>query len=183
MSRAFPIGTPSTTSTRTTSASSLKARFSAQLAPTLPPPTTVTFLRIEFAIIANRRPPSARFGIITLMYFEDYAIGDVATSRSRTITETDIVNFAGLSGDFVELHMSEEYAREGPFGRRIAHGLLVLSISSGLMVQMGQTTDTVIAFYGIDRLRFTKPTFIGDTVRVEKEVLAAERKGADRGVI
>ena len=117
------------------------------------------------------------------LYFEDFVVGHKTVSRSRTITEADIVNFAGLSGDFVELHMSEEFALNGPFGRRIAHGLLVLSVSSGLMVQMGQTTDTVIAFYGIDRLRFTKPTFIGDTVHVEKEVLAMDRKSGDRGVI
>ena len=117
------------------------------------------------------------------LYFEDFAVGHKTISRSRTITEADIVNFAGLSGDFMELHVSEEWAAKGPFGRRIAHGLLVLSISSGLTVQLGQTTDTVIAFYGIDRLRFTKPTFIGDTIHVEKEVLTAEKKGADRGVI
>jgi len=117
------------------------------------------------------------------LYFEDFAVGHKTITRSRTITESDIVNFAGLSGDFIELHMSEEWSRKGPFGKRIAHGLLVLSVSSGLTVQLGQTTDTVIAFYGIDRLRFTKPTFIGDTVHVEKEVLSAERKGTDRGVI
>jgi 3-hydroxybutyryl-CoA dehydratase len=117
------------------------------------------------------------------LYFEDFTVGHKTVSRTRTITEADIVNFAGLSGDFVELHMSETFAASGPFGRRIAHGLLVLSVSSGLMVQMGTTTDTVIAFYGIDRLRFTKPTFIGDTVHVEKEVIATDRKDAGRGVI
>ena len=117
------------------------------------------------------------------LYFEDFTLGHKSVSRTRTITEADIVNFAGLSGDFVELHMSESFAASGPFGKRIAHGLLVLSVSSGLMVQMGQTTDTVIAFYGIDRLRFTKPTFIGDTVHVEKEVIAKVQKGPDRGVI
>ena len=117
------------------------------------------------------------------LYFEDFSVGHKTVTRSRTITEADIVNFAGLSGDFVELHTSEQYARQGPFGRRIAHGLLVLSISSGLTVQTGQTTDTVVAFYGIDRLRFTKPTFIGDTIHVEKEVIAAERKQDDRGVV
>ena len=117
------------------------------------------------------------------LYFEDFSVGHKSISRSRTITEADIVNFAGLSGDFMELHVSEQWAQQGPFGRRIAHGLLVLSISSGLTVQLGQTRDTVIAFYGIDRLRFTKPTFIGDTVHVEKEVIAAERKSDDRGVV
>ena len=110
------------------------------------------------------------------LYFEDFEIGHISRSRGRTITEADIVNFAGLSGDFVELHMNEEFAKEGPFGRRIAHGLLVLSISSGLMVQMGHTTDTVIAFYGIDHLRFVRPTFIGDTVRVEKKVVHRQQK-------
>jgi len=117
------------------------------------------------------------------LHFEDFAVGHKSVTRTRTITEADIVNFAGLSGDFVELHVSEEYARQGPFGKRIAHGLLVLSISSGLSVQTGQTTDTVIAFYGIDRLRFTKPTFIGDTIHVEKEVIATERKEGARGVV
>jgi acyl dehydratase len=110
------------------------------------------------------------------LYFEDFEIGHVSRSRARTITEADIVNFAGLSGDFVELHVNEEFAKSGPFGRRIAHGLLVLSISSGLMVQMGHTTDTVVAFYGIDRLRFVRPTFIGDTVRVEKKVIDRQEK-------
>jgi 3-hydroxybutyryl-CoA dehydratase len=113
------------------------------------------------------------------LYFEDFEIGHVSRSRGRTITEADIVNFAGLSGDFVELHTNEEFARTGPFGRRIAHGLLILSISSGLMVQMGQTIDTVVAFYGIDRLRFVRPVFIGDTVRVEKKVV--ERQDKEKG--
>jgi len=110
------------------------------------------------------------------LYFEDFEIGHVSRSRGRTITEADIVNFAGISGDFVELHTNEEFAKSGPFGRRIAHGLLVLSISSGLVVQMGHTTDTVVAFYGIDRLRFVRPTFIGDTVRVEKKVIDRQEK-------
>jgi len=117
------------------------------------------------------------------LFFEDFTVGHLTVSRSRTVTEADIVAFAGLSGDFVELHISEEYAKNGPFGRRIAHGLLVLSMSSGLMVQSGDVTDTVIAFYGIDRLRFTKPVFIGDTIHVERRVADTARKGADRGVV
>ena len=88
------------------------------------------------------------------MYFEDYVVDRVATSRGRTITESDIVNFAGLSGDFVELHMNEEYAKRGPFGRRIAHGALIFSISTGLMMQMTPDQDGIIAFYGVDKLRF-----------------------------
>jgi acyl dehydratase len=117
------------------------------------------------------------------LYFEDFTVNSVSTSRSRTITEADIVNFAGLSGDFVELHMSETYAAKGPFGRRIAHGALVFSISTGLGIQMNQITDTVIAFYGVDKLRFTRPVFIGDTVHVAKKVASKEPKGAGRGVV
>jgi 3-hydroxybutyryl-CoA dehydratase len=116
-------------------------------------------------------------------YFEDFELAAVNKSRGRTVTEADIVNFAGVSGDFVELHINEEYARSGPFGRRIAHGLLVLSIASGLGVRMNDISETVIAFYGIDRLRFVKPTFIGDTVHVVKKVIGRQEKSADRGIL
>jgi len=116
-------------------------------------------------------------------YFEDFAEGSVHESRGRTVTEADIVNFAGLSGDFVELHTNEEFAKKSPFGRRIAHGALVFSISTGLMTQMNLVNDTVIAFYGMDKLRFTGPVFIGDTVRVVKRVTETKAKDEDRGVI
>jgi len=117
------------------------------------------------------------------LYFEDFTAGVEHVTRGRTITESDIVNFAGLSGDFIELHTNEEYARQSPFGRRIAHGLLTLSISTGLMVQMNLITDTVVAFYGIDKLRFVKPVFIGDTIHVRKKVLETMAKGGEAGVI
>jgi 3-hydroxybutyryl-CoA dehydratase len=116
-------------------------------------------------------------------YFEDFTEGCEYTSRGRTVTEADIVNFAGLSGDFVELHTNEEFARQSPFGRRIAHGALVFSISTGLMTQMNLVNDTVLAFYGLDKLRFTGPVFIGDTIKVHKRVLELKAKDAERGVI
>ncbi len=116
-------------------------------------------------------------------YFEDFDLDSISTSRSRTVTEADIVNFAGLSGDFIELHVSAAYAAKGPFGKRIAHGALVFSISTGLTVQSTKIDDTVIAFYGIDKLRFTRPVFIGDTIHVVKKVIGKEQKGADRGVV
>jgi acyl dehydratase len=109
-------------------------------------------------------------------YYEDFTAGGVHESRGRTVTEADIVNFAGLSGDFVELHTNEEYARKSPFGRRIAHGALVFSISTGLMTQMNLINDTVLAFYGIDKLRFTGPVFIGDTVIVYTDKLLVKRR-------
>jgi 3-hydroxybutyryl-CoA dehydratase len=116
-------------------------------------------------------------------YFEDFHVDSVFETRGRTITEADLVNFAGLSGDFIELHTNEEYARQSPFGRRIAHGALIFSISTGLMTQMNLVNDTVLAFYGVDKLRFTKPVFIGDTVRVTKRVTEVHARDADRGVV
>ncbi len=115
-------------------------------------------------------------------FFEDYKLDELMSSGARTVTEADIVNFAGLSGDFHELHMSEEFAKRGPFGRRIAHGALIFSISTGLTIQMGDH-ENIIAFYGVDKLRFTHPTFIGDTIRVTKKVIALEPKDDQRGVV
>ena len=106
-------------------------------------------------------------------YFEDFEIGEEAISAGRTITETDIVNFAALTGDWNEIHTNKELAARGPFKRRIAHGALIFSVATGLSVRMGQTADTVIAFYGLDRLRFVKPVGIGDTIRAR---LTCKRK-------
>ena len=117
------------------------------------------------------------------LYFEDFSPGVEHTTRGRTITESDVVHFAGISGDFIELHTNEEYARQSPFGRRIAHGMLTLSISTGLMTRMNLITDTVVAFYGIDKLRFVKPVFIGDTIHVKKTVLDTMAKGGTAGVV
>lgn len=114
--------------------------------------------------------------------FDEYQLEELLITRSRTITESDIVAFAGLSGDFHELHMSEEYARRGPFGRRIAHGALIFSISTGLTIQLGPS-ENILAFYGVDKLRFVKPVFIGDTIRVKKRVAELAAKDAQRGVV
>jgi 3-hydroxybutyryl-CoA dehydratase len=117
------------------------------------------------------------------MYFEDYSIDEIRTSRGRTVTEADIVNFAGLSGDFVELHVNEEYARSGPFGRRIAHGALIFSISTGLMVQMTSDHEAIVAFRGVDQLRFVAPVFIGDTIHVVKKIIEKNTKDGIRGLV
>ena len=117
------------------------------------------------------------------LFYDDFSIGELFKSPGRTITETDVVTFAGLSGDFVELHTNEEYARQSPFGRRVAHGALVFSISTGLTFQMNLINDTVLAFFGADKLRFSKPVFIGDTVRVEERIIAMEPRGKGRGLV
>lgn len=113
-------------------------------------------------------------------YFDDFNIGDRWVSRGRTITEADIVMFAAFSGDWYQLHTDQEWAKKTPFGQRIAHGLLVLSVSSGFWDLSG---GTLIAFYGMDKVRFTGPTFISDTIHAELEVVEKKEKGPDRGVV
>ena len=110
-------------------------------------------------------------------YYEDFKVGEVMETPGRTITEADLVNFAGVSGDFFSLHIDEEYAKKTMFRRRIAHGLLTLAVVSGFWSKMGLFEGTLIAFYGIDRLRFTKPVYIGDTIRARIEVVDKVEKG------
>jgi acyl dehydratase len=102
-------------------------------------------------------------------YFEEFEIGQALHTAARTITETDIVNFAGLSGDYNQIHTNEVYAAQDTFGRRVAHGLLVQSIATGLAVQAGFIEGTVLAFRELD-CKFGLPTFIGDTIHVEIEI-------------
>lgn len=117
------------------------------------------------------------------LFFEDFAHSEPVTSRGRTITESDVMTFAGLTGDFVELHTNEEYAKTTRFGRRIAHGALVFSISIGLGTRMNILDDTVLAFAGVDRLRFVAPVFLGDTVHIVKRVMQRTEAGATSGVV
>ena len=105
------------------------------------------------------------------LFFEQFEIGQIHYSASRTITETDIVQFAGLSGDYNQIHTDIEFCKTTPFGQRIAHGLLVTSVASGLIAQSGLIEGTVLAFREIENWKFTKTTFIGDTVRVISEVV------------
>ncbi len=103
------------------------------------------------------------------LYFEEFTEGLTLETRGRTITEADIVNFAGLSGDFNPMHTNAEFAASTPFGQRVAHGLLGLSVASGLSYQMGFLEGTVIAFTGLE-WKFREPIFIGDTIRVQVKV-------------
>lgn len=100
------------------------------------------------------------------LYFEEFEVGQQIVTAARTVTESDIVSFAGLSGDYNSIHINAKYSEDGPFGQRVAHGLLVLSIASGLVQQTGMMNDTVMAFREINNWKFTKPIFIGDTVQV-----------------
>jgi len=107
-------------------------------------------------------------------YLEDFKVGEKAVSPRRTVTEADIVMFAALSGDWTELHTNAEYMKNSIFGQRIAHGMLTLSIASGLGMRTGTTRPIeVLAFLGMDKVRLLAPVFIGDTIRVESEVIEA----------
>ena len=108
------------------------------------------------------------------MYFEEFEIGQQIVSVGRTVTESDIVNFAGLSADFNEIHTNAIYSEETPFGQRVAHGILGLSIASGLAWQTGVLEGTIIAFREINSWRFSKPVYIGDTLRVVMEIKATK---------
>jgi 3-hydroxybutyryl-CoA dehydratase len=104
------------------------------------------------------------------MYFEEFEIGQRIVSPGRTVTEADVVNFAGISGDFNSIHTDAVYAESTPFGQRVVYGLLGMSIASGLAVRTGVLQGTVIAFREIDNWKFSQPLFIGDTIHVEIEV-------------
>ena len=105
------------------------------------------------------------------MFFEEFEVGQKITTMGRTVTETDVVTFAGLSGDYNQIHTDAAYAAGTPFGQRIAHGLCVMSIASGLVTLTGVMEGTVLAFREIQEWKFSKPVFFGDTVHVETEVI------------
>ncbi len=110
-------------------------------------------------------------------YFEEFQVGDVVVSAGRTITEADVVLFAGLSGDYNQIHTDAEFARQGMFGQRVAHGLLGLAVASGLAAQLGFIEGTVLAFRELT-WKFSLPIFIGDTIHVKTTV--AELKAMPR---
>jgi len=121
---------------------------------------------------------------MTGMYWEEWEIDAEFESSGRTVTETDIVMFAGLSGDYNSLHIDEEFCKKTQFGTRIAHGPLVYAIAAGLLFQLHLYDDTLIAFLGFDSLKFTKPVKAGDTIHARIKVLEKrETSNAERGVM
>ena len=115
-----------------------------------------------------------------MRYFDDFKMGEKIITKGRTITEADIVLFAAFSGDWHQLHTNVEFAKNGPFGDRIAHGFLVLSVASGLMGLEGMA---IVAFYGMDNVRFVGPTRIGDTIHLEMEVPEKKERDEKSGVV
>jgi acyl dehydratase len=105
------------------------------------------------------------------MYFEEFKTGDKMTTGSRVVSEADIMAFAELTGDDNRIHTDEEFSKAGPFGKRVAHGLLGLSITMGLAWKMGILDGTVLAFREINEWKFIKPVFIGDVVRADLNIV------------
>ena len=98
------------------------------------------------------------------LYFEEFSVGQSVTTLSRTVGEDAINTFAGLTGDYNQIHTDAEFAKTTPFGQRIAHGLLGMSIGVGLIMRTGLLEGTVLAFREIQEWKFVKPVFIGDTI-------------------
>ena len=121
---------------------------------------------------------------MTGLYWEEWDIGADFESPGRTVTEADIVMFAGLSGDYNPLHINEEFCKKTQFGTRIAHGPLVYALAAGLLFQLHLYDDTLIAFLGFDSLKFTKHVIAGDTIHARIKVLEKrETSRPDRGVM
>lgn len=123
-------------------------------------------------------------GVILGKYFEDFKEGMEFLTLGRTMTEADIVNFSGFTGDFNPLHTDAQYASESMFGERIAHGMCGLSMATGLLVRLNIFEGTIVAFYGIDQLRFRAPIKIGNTIHVVAKVIEKkESKKEGEGLV
>jgi acyl dehydratase len=120
--------------------------------------------------------------VILGKYFEDFEEGMDFLTLGRTMTEADIVNFSGFTGDFNPLHTDAQFASKSMFGERIAHGMCGFSMATGLLIRLNILEGTIVAFYGIDEWRFRAPIKIGDTIHVlakvvEKKESKKERQG------
>lgn len=117
-------------------------------------------------------------------YFDDLVVGDRYVTPARTVTAEDVAAFSQLSGDRNPLHTDEEFAARGPFGAIVAQGLCTLSFASGLEFAFyGEGERPTLAFYGMDRVRFVKPVFVGDSIHIQGEVADLEAKDDTRGVV
>ena len=119
--------------------------------------------------------------MVRSLYFEDFQVGQTFVSKARTLTEADIVNFAGLSWDHNQLHTDAEYAGQTQYGKRIAHGLLGVVAHAGLTYQL--TEDSILALLELN-WKFHLPLFIGDTIHIEQTVkYLRESSAGDRGIL
>lgn len=103
-------------------------------------------------------------------YGDDFNVGDIYTTAAITMTESHVVNWAGLTMDFYPLHMDKEYAARSQFGERLVHGPLIFAMSVGLVASAGFAGDAAIAWLGVDNMRMLAPVMFGDTITVTVEV-------------
>ncbi|MGH3756471.1 MaoC/PaaZ C-terminal domain-containing protein [Actinophytocola sp.] len=121
---------------------------------------------------------------MTELCLEDLEVDAEYVSPARTITEADVVNFAGVSGDFNRIHTDAEYCKTTPYGQRVVHGLLGMSVLTGLLYRTGLFDGTTLAMVGISEWHFRAPIFIGDTVHMRLRVTGVRRVSAgDRGIV
>jgi len=117
-------------------------------------------------------------------YFEEFEIGDTFVTPRRTITETDLIQFAGMSGDYNPIHTDHVYAADSPYGQPVVYGLLVLSVVTGLTARLGIFDGTIIAMLGIDDWKFAGPVYVGDTIHVRMTIISKrETSRPDRGIM
>ncbi len=119
-------------------------------------------------------------------FWEDFAVGDRIETGSRTITETDIVTWSGLVGDWNPVHVDVEHAKLSPFGQRIAHGNIAFNLSVALAAQSARGVYRPVGYAGLagwEAVRFTAPVFIGDTIRAERELVDMEKGSDDCGIL
>ena len=115
--------------------------------------------------------------------FKEIEVGEHDETVGRTVSESDVYRYAGLEGHYGALHTNKPYMREhSEYGRRIAHGGLLVVLTNGFMTQIPWDVD-VVALYGFDRVRFVNPVFIGDTVHLESEIVAKEPRNAGSGIV
>ncbi len=112
--------------------------------------------------------------------YGELQIGQKRESPGRTITETDVVNFCMLTGNWLELHSNTEFAKETLYGQRLVQGGLVFVVVNALL---GFEPELIEAFYGVDKLRFIKPTFINDTLYAHTEIVKLRSKGGQHGIV
>ena len=118
------------------------------------------------------------------LFFEDFNVGDEFTTPRRSITESDVMLFAGLSGDTNPIHTDRVFGSASPFGACIAHGLLGLSVATGLSARTGVLDGTAIALLSVDSWSFKKPIFFGDTLHAKMTIVGKrETRHAGRGII
>ena len=116
--------------------------------------------------------------------WEDFPVGRTVTTPRLTVTETHLVQFSSLTGDWYPIHTDMEYAAQSSFGQRIAHGPLTFSLAVGLMYQSQAYGDAIIAWLGAEKMRALAPVFIGDTIHVIAEVTGSRAaRDPSRGVV